>query len=542
VNTQQKMFAPGLMHLYLRISKDDDGSGESASIKTQREILYQYAASHGFLVAGEYVDDGFSGTNYDRPEFQRMCRDIEAGRVQCIATKDMSRLGRNSARTTDLLEEYFPAHQVRYIAVSEGYDSQHMTGGMAMTAPLMMVMNEMYARDTSCKIRSAFQSKMESGQYIGHYAPYGYQKDPENKNHLVIDYQVAGIVAEMFRAASLGVSPGQIAKGLNEKAVPTPSMYRQEKSGSPVTPHQWTSHGVCKLLKNPVYQGDLAQGRTTKISFKSKDVLVRPPEEWTVVRGTHEAIVSQDLFQQVQRRVIRRKNHPSGGFQNVFSGIAFCADCGRNMTATASRKRGTSYNLCCGGYKNTGSHACTNHFIDYNFLRDTVWQEIKTWLDLSPDERNALAENLQKAQTKKQSQTGRMTDALEEMQQRQRVIQSVLKKLYEDQATGKISMAFFEAQHEEYTKEWQSLQASISQLTSQQAALDSSQSAYDKFFVLLDETMDRETLTKPILHKLVERIEVSQGHYERDSDGTRKKRQKVRIIYKFIGNINFNCP
>jgi pyrroloquinoline quinone (PQQ) biosynthesis protein C len=135
-----------------------------------------------------------------------------------------------------------------------------------------------------------------------------------------------------------------------------------------------------------------------------------------------------------------------------------------------------------------------------------------------------------------------MTDALEEMQQRQRVIQSVLKKLYEDQATGKISMAFFEAQHEEYTKEWQSLQASISQLTSQQAALDSSQSAYDKFFVLLDETMDRETLTKPILHKLVERIEVSQGHYERDSDGTRKKRQKVRIIYKFIGNINFNCP
>lgn len=175
------------------------------------------------------MDDGYSGTNFDRPEFQRMCRDIEKGKVRCILTKDMSRLGRNSARTTDLLEEYFPAHQVRYIAVSEGYDSRHMTGGMAMTAPLMMVINEMYARDISQKIRSAFQSKMENGQYIGHHAPYGYQKDPENKNHLVMVIRRQELFGRYFRWQRRGSFPGQIAKRLNQNGIPTPSMYRQEK-------------------------------------------------------------------------------------------------------------------------------------------------------------------------------------------------------------------------------------------------------------------------------------------------------------------------
>ena len=536
MRAQQEGLQHQLAYLYLRLSKDDDGTGESASIKTQREILYQYAQGHDLLVAGEYVDDGYSGTNFDRPEFQRMCRDIEKGKVRCILTKDMSRLGRNSARTTDLLEEYFPAHQVRYIAVSEGYDSRHMTGGMAMTAPLMMVINEMYARDISQKIRSAFQSKMENGQYIGHHAPYGYQKDPENKNHLVMDYQTAGIVRQIFQMAAEGIVPGQIAKRLNQNGIPTPSMYRQEKTGSAVTVNQWTSRSICKMLKNPVYTGVLVQGKTTKLSFKSKEVLIKSPEEWKVSKDTHEAIVPEELFSQVQQRVVSRKNHPAGGFENIFSGIAVCADCGRSMTATASNKKGVSYNLCCGGYKNAGSNRCTNHFIDYDFLRQAVWQEIRPWLDLTETDKTELLGSLRQARRGRNQDRVQKEKALEEIQTRQNVIQRVLKQLYEDQITGKISKEFFEIQHQEYTAEWKNLQNTIEQLKSHSAVDDSVGKTCEQLFALLNETRSVGELTKPLLQKLVERIEVCQGGYERDARGGRRKRQRIRIIYRFTEN------
>ena len=515
-----------ITYLYLRLSKDD-GAAESASIKTQREILHQYAKNHDFLVAGEYVDDGYSGTNYDRPEFRRMCRDIEAGKVRCILTKDLSRLGRNSARTTDLLEEYFPAHQVRYIAVSEGYDSQHMTGGMAMTAPLMMVMNEMYARDISQKIRSAFRSKMESGQYIGHHAPYGYQKDPENKNHLVIDCQTAGIVRRMFEMAAEGSAPGEIAKQFNRQGILTPSMYRQAKTGGAVTANQWTSRSICKMLKNPVYTGSLAQGRTTKLSFKSREVLAKPPEEWSVVTNTHEAIVSEALFRRVQGRVVSRRNHPAGGFENVFSGIAFCADCGRNMTAASRGKRG--YRLCCGGYKNAGSASCTNHFIDYDVLRDAVRQELRRRLCLTEADRAALCSDLRRQGGTRE----REESALEELRSRQRVVQGVLKRLYEDQTAGKISEAYFESQRREYAAEWEHIQTAIAPLEARRAAEDAAWQEEDRLLALLEETAKGEELPRSLLHALVERIEVGQGIYETDEAGTRRKRQTIRIFFRF---------
>lgn len=529
----QSHFDRYFVHLYLRLSKDDDGTGESASIKTQREILHQYAQNHNFLVAGEYVDDGYSGTSYDRPEFRRMCRDIEAGKVRCVLTKDMSRLGRNSARTTDLLEEYFPAHQVRYIAVSEGYDSQNMTGGMAMTAPLMMVMNEMYARDISQKIRSAFQSKMEQGQYIGHHAPYGYQKDPENKNHLVVDYQTAGVVRQMFEMAAEGKAPGQIARLLNQKGIPTPSMYRREKVGGAGAANQWTSRSICKMLKNPVYTGTLVQGKTTKLSFKSKEVLVRAPEEWKVVPHTHQAIVPEELFSLVQQRVVSRKNHPAGGFENVFSGIAFCADCGRNMTATASHKKGASYNLCCGGYKNAGSQRCTNHFIDYGFLREAVWNELRRWLDLTDADSVELIKKLQQGQKSRGPSRQQEEKALGEMRKRQTITEGVLKRLYEDQIAGKISPEFFTSQHQAYTTEWENLRLAIEQLEKRCAQDAAVPMDCARFFARLEETRQDEILPRPLLQALVERIEIGQGSYETDPAGNRRKRQKIRIFYRF---------
>lgn len=529
--------------LYLRLSKDDEGTGESASITTQRGILQDYAKANGLQVVDEYVDDGFSGTNYERPAFKRMVEDIEAGRVNCVITKDLSRLGRNSARTSDLLDEYFPAHGVRYISIIDGYDSLHLTSGVVMTAPLMMAMHEMYARDISCKIRTSFKNKMENGEYIGSFAPYGYQKDPDNKNHLVVDYQVAHIVREIFEMAADGNAPSAIARYLNSRNIATPAMYRcltrpYLNMDDYSKRKEWTSAIVCELLRNTVYLGHTSQGKTSKVSFKSKVLQTRKPDEWIVVKNTHEPIISEDLFQAVRNRVIARRQPPTKGFENIFSGIARCADCGRTMTTAPSRKKGATYNLCCGGYKTYGSGECSNHFIDYDLLYDTVLQELKRWLSLPDEDRETIVNELQQEEAQRQQQSNAgAAQSLARMEQRLQELSILLKKLYEDCAFNRISATMYEKLSADYESELSSLEQSIKQLQQSLKPDTSGSDSYREFFALLDEMEELTTLTKPILRKFIDRIKVEQGEYIKGENGKRIKKQKVQIFYRFIGQI-----
>ena len=527
--------------LYLRLSKDDEGAGESSSITTQRGILQEFAQTHGLLVADEYVDDGYSGTNYERPAFQRMVADIEAGKVNCVITKDLSRLGRNSARTSDLLDEYFPAHGVRYISVIDGYDSLNLTSGVVMTAPLMMAMHEMYARDISMKIRSSFKSKMESGQYIGSFAPYGYQKNAEDKNHLVVDHQVAHIVREIFEMAADGNAPSAIARYLNSKNIATPSVYRcltrpYLNVDDYSTRREWTSAIVCELLRNIVYLGHTAQGKSSKVSFKSKLIQPRKPDEWIVVRNTHEPIITEDLFQAVRNRVIARRQPPTKGFENIFSGIARCADCGRTMTTAPTRKKGSTYNLCCGGYKSYGSGECSNHFIDYDLLYDTVLQELRKWLSLSDEDREAIVSELQQEEAQRQQRSNAgAVQSLTGMEQRIQELSTLLKKLYEDYAFNRISAAMYEKLSADYESELSSLEQSMKQLRQSLEPDTSGSDSYREFFALLNEMEGLPALTRPILRKFIDRIEVEQGEYIKGGNGKRRKVQKIRIFYRFIG-------
>ncbi|MBR5163041.1 MAG: recombinase family protein, partial [Schwartzia sp.] len=282
--------------LYMRLSRDDDGRSESASITTQRTILRRYAEQNGLTVAGEYVDDGYTGTNFDRPAWRRLTADIERGEIDCVLLKDLSRLGRNSARVNDLLDEFFPAHGVRCISVVDGYDSADLNGGGAIAASFLPVVHELYARDISSKIRSALRSKMEEGRFIGSFAPYGYRKDVGrgDKNRLVIDERTAPFVRAIFRMAERGDPPGEIAGKLNEWNVSPPAVYREtetaclppEDAESP----RWTSSSVCRILGNEAYVGRLAQGKTRKLSFKAKSARGVPREAWVRVDGTHEPL------------------------------------------------------------------------------------------------------------------------------------------------------------------------------------------------------------------------------------------------------------
>ena len=279
--------------LYLRLSREDgdrERRGESAGIDSQRLLLLAYAEQHGLRVVAEYVDDGYSGVRYERPGFRRLCLDIEAGRIDVVLVKDLSRLGRNYIASGELTEVYFPEHRVRLIAVNDGYDSERDREDDL--SPFRHVMNELYARDISRKIRTALRAKMLDGQYIGSFAPYGYRKRVDHKNQLEPDPPSASVVVRIFTERNLGKKSKEIAEILNQENIPIPLDYRRLACGQPSLGRQWTASGVCKILRNQTYLGHTVQGKTAKISMKSKKTYSRGRENWIVVKNTHEALVS----------------------------------------------------------------------------------------------------------------------------------------------------------------------------------------------------------------------------------------------------------
>lgn len=284
--------------LYIRLSREDGGR-ESAGIESQRLLLRNYARQQAFEIKEEYVDDGYSGTKYDRPAFGKMLADIESGLINLVLVKDLSRLGRNYIATGELTEVYFPEHRVRLIAVNDGYDSDNSIDDIT---PFRHVMNEMYARDISRKIRTALRAKAQDGQYIGSFAPYGYRKSEENKHFLVPDEDAAVWVRLIFCMAAQGQTTQKITEILNQKKIPIPLDYRKMKRGEAMLLRPWTPSGVCKILRNPTYLGHTVQGKSEKRSLKSQRSCPKPKNEWIVVKNTHEPLVSEELFALAQRR------------------------------------------------------------------------------------------------------------------------------------------------------------------------------------------------------------------------------------------------
>ena len=284
----------------MRLSKED-GKKDFGSIGSQREILRRYAEEKGFEIFGEYIDEGFSGTNFERPAFRKMLRDAEEGKINLILTKDLSRLGRDYISAGQFTEIIFPSKGIRYIAVTDGYDSEDSPNDFI---PFRNIVNEMYARDISKKIRSAFEARMKAGDFIGPFAPFGYRRSPENRHKLIIDEKTAEIVKRIFSGSAEGKTPKKICRELDSEGIPTPLDFRNNLPKS----RSWNSATVLKILHNPVYLGHLEQGKTSKISFKSKISVTVPPEKRFFSKNAHEAIIDPELFEKANRK--RRE----GGF------------------------------------------------------------------------------------------------------------------------------------------------------------------------------------------------------------------------------------
>lgn len=437
--------------LYLRLSKEDGETGESSSIGNQRSLLRKYAAENQISIYQEYVDDGYSGMHFDRPAFQKMLQDIEDRRVHTVITKDLSRLGRDYIQTGYYLEKYFPEHRVRYISLLDRIDSGEEDSYGSDVTPFRAVVNDMYAKDISKKIKSVKRDKQQKGLFIGGKAPYGYQKSKEEKNKIIIDEPAANIVRQIFALAAEGKTCSEIARWLNSRGIPSPLIYAglQPAATWECYDGRWRAERVSFLLKNEVYIGNMVQGRVQKASYKSKKILKKPVEQWTVVEGTHEAIVDTETFYTVQHLLQQRSKTRVRKYDYLFKGLMVCQNCGMGLSAVPRQlKTGvTLYLGCRSHHKREGVAPCSHHMIREEVVRDAVIEQIRKLAEQCFDWEDYARQILQ---TEINRQSGsRERQITIQLQQ----LEIFLKQLYADRVAGILETEDFKQMYREKKEE-----------------------------------------------------------------------------------------
>lgn len=443
--------------LYLRLSKEDETQGQSGSIANQRALLERYAREQGWEITGCYIDDGYSGLHFDRPGFQQLLCDIEAGKVNLVITKDLSRLGRDYIDTGYYLERYFPGRQVRYIALADGIDTFDRCCAQNDMGPFKSVMNDLYAKDISKKVRAVMDTKREAGQFIGAFAPYGYCKDPTNRNRLLVDGPAAKVVQRIFTEYLSGESMAGIARRFNQEGILPPARYKAEiqrlsYNNANAAQGLWRAETIRTILGNPTYAGDLAQGKNEKLSYKLKSSHKLPRQEWMIVPDTHDAIIDRASFQTVQKllesRCGRSRSQPQ---PHLLSGLVFCGDCGRPMTF-CRRSSGGSFVLICSGYSRYGE--CQRHTTDEAKLERVVLERLRR---LAEHTLPAAAEEML-LRTCEQSSSECRAMEREHARERCSQIERILKSLCEDRAARRLEGSEFEALAQAYRAERKTLQ------------------------------------------------------------------------------------
>lgn len=528
--------------LYFRLSRDDELQGESNSISTQRMMLRKFAAEHGLNVVEEYVDDGYSGTNFDRPNFQRMISDIENGKINCVVTKDLSRLGRNYLLTGQYIELFFPAHNVRYIAVDNGVDSENQQSNEF--TPFLNIINEWYARDVSRKVRRAFQTRNEAGGHYGAYAPLAYIKDPDKKGHLIIDDDTRWIIEKIFALALQGTGAAKITRILTTEKVPTAGFLNYQRYGTfaniyadapPEKAYAWTIAMVKEILKSETYIGNSVHNKQGNISFKDKRKIRKPQDEWWKVENTHEAIISKEDFQTVQEMIASRRRKQKNGTTQIFAGLIKCADCGWSMRFGTNNQNKTPYShYTCSQY-GQGLRQCSSHYIRYDVLYAYVLSRLQYWFnEVQQDENKLLQRLLKSSDSERISAKKKAVSELKKAQKRQTEIDSLFARMYEDRMAGKITEYNFSMLSGKYQSEQATLVQTIDSLQ-QKLAQDSQESQdAEKWIALIKQYTSPTELTAELLNALIEKILVHEA--SKDEDGNRV--QEVEIYYRFIGRID----
>ena len=365
--------------LYIRLSKEDGEKHESESITNQKSLLLQYVKENNLKVYDIYIDDGFSGTNFDRPAFKRLISDIESKKINMVITKDMSRLGRDYIGTGELVEKYFPSKGVRYIALTDNIDT-YLDNSNNDIAPFKAIMNDMYAKDISKKIKSSLKAKQKEGKWVGGRTPFGYDIDPNNKNHLVINEEQSIIVKKIFNMSLEGLSYFKIAKKLTEENVKTPAQYYnfEWKSHYNLNYGQWHAKTIQDILTNRNYTGDLVQNKRSKINYKIKKIVKNNPNDYIVVKNTHEAIIDKDRFDEIQRNLPENVGRFEKKEIHLLDGLIYCGDCGHRISVTPRRKKDNRCYTICNYYRSyMKKRLCTTHSNNYDALEKIIINSLK---------------------------------------------------------------------------------------------------------------------------------------------------------------------
>ena len=528
--------------IYLRLSRDDELQGDSSSIKTQRQMLRKYAADHNINIYDEYIDDGWSGTNFDRPDFKRMINDIEDGKINCVIVKDLSRLGRNYILTGQYTELYFPSKNVRFIAVNDNVDS---INGDNEFAPFKNIINEWYARDISRKVHTALQTKFALGERIFSYAPIGCKKDPDNRNRLIIDEETRWVIEKIFTMAVSGIGAARITKTLITEKVPTPSWFNYQRYGTFAHIYEgqpeenrylWTINQVKSILKDETYIGNTIHNKQTNVSFKSKKKYRKPESEWLRIENTHEGIISKEDFQQVQEMIRSRRRQQSDGTTQIFAGLVKCADCGWSLRfGTNYNKKGSYSHFSCSKYGQMGKIYCSMHYIRYDTLYEYVLSRIQYWASVANNDENTLLEKLVKSSDKNLAASRkRAVSDLKKAEKRLKELDSMFTKLYEDRVADKINERNFNMLTVKYQQEQDELKEQIDSLNRVLKEEKEDVSNKEKWITLIKQYTDPKKLTAPMLNSLIEKIVVHEA--VKADDGM--KEQEVEIFYRFIGKID----
>lgn len=527
--------------IYVRLSKDDERAGESLSIENQKLILTKYVAEQGWKIVDIYVDDGYSGTSFDRPAVQRLLEDAKSGKINLIIVKDLSRFGRNYIQVGQYIDYIFPTYNIRFIALNDNVDTANKDTTAMDMLPIMNVFNEWHAANTSKKIKAVIEANCKAGKYRTTFAPYGYVKG-DDENHLpVVDEPAASVVRRIFQMRSQGISPRHIADTLNNEGVPIASDYLYAKMGKPNprrTSHLWCAERIRTMINNPTYLGHLVQMKTTTVSYKNHKNVKKDPSEWIIVENTHEPLVSQEIWdkcREMEASVSQGKKTKTG-FVAALSGLMFCADCGEKMrlgwnnTTNGSKKKPRKYvrhNFNCGRYNRHGKIACKSHYIKMKDMNALVLADIRSMAALVvEDESEARRQFLAYKEKQNAHQIEAEQKRLREGKTRLAELETLIPSIYEDKVLGKIPEAVCVNLLEKYQAEQRALSAEVKALEEKLSAVQKDEEDIEEFIRRLKKYTDVQELTREIALELIEYITVDEYAADRPRD--------IHIYYKLL--------
>ena len=512
--------------LYIRLSESDEDKNyesESESIINQRNLLMDYVKTCGFTLVDEYVDDGFTGTNFDRPSFQRLLKDIENGRINCVITKDLSRLGRDYIQCGYYVEQYFPQKKIRYISILDQIDT-FLESANNDIAPFKALFNDMTSKDTSKKIRSILRNKKQQGKFIGSKPCYGYMRDPLDKGHLIPDPEVSSIVKNIFKMAYSGIGVSDIVSYLNDNKILSPSMYKNIKSSSRQKVNVWTISSVNKLLKNRMYTGDMVQNVQTKLSYKSQKKVSLEKEFWIIVENTHEPLVSKVVFEALQNAPSRIKNTRCNREKRLLENLLVCKECGNSLSVLYRKnknyKDGKYWSVNCNKYaRDPRRHLCYPHFFPYDKLEEKIMKVIKNTCQKYLDSLNIkelskkMLLNKTREKKEKQKERQQLLNEIEELKRKSDA-------LYDDKFKGIISVDTYMRLTSQVEKQISSLNSRVYEIDNEENQIKKDTKEISKYEEQIKSLLNLDNPNRELIKTLVKNIYID-------------KDRNIEIQYRF---------